>query len=187
MRGRDGSQEGGGVIYPLTPSPDCLGFPWGCYIPNTPSCLACWLDKLAWFRQRESLRQSYRGVTKRDWEEMCFPPAISSLPTSSALASGAPDSGGGAEEGPERGRKRISSGPPGTWNPVTEARNVTKRSYARTPRELAQSSPPRWAGQAAYSAAALSVFFCDSTLSFGRSGGFSRASPPRIFPTIQWG
>ena len=96
----------------------------------------------------ESLRQSYRGVTKRDWEKMCFSPAISSSPTSSALASGAPDSGGAAEkEGPGRGRKRASSGLPGTWNPVTETKNVTKRSYARTWREPAQSSPPRWAGQ----------------------------------------
>ena len=39
---------------------------WGCYIPNIPSCLACWLDKLAWFgqlrkSQAELLREAVRS------------------------------------------------------------------------------------------------------------------------------
>ena len=60
------------------------------------------------------------GSQESDWEEMCFPPAVRSSPTSSALGSGVPDSGSSAvPEGPGRVRESGPSGPPSIRNSLT--------------------------------------------------------------------
>lgn len=76
--------------------------------------------------RRESLRQSYRGVTKRDWEEMCFPLLSAPCPPPQPWRPRGPRLGGAAEkEGPERdGNDLLRSAR--YLNPVTETRNAHK-------------------------------------------------------------
>lgn len=91
---------------------------------------------------REKSGAELRGVRKSDWEEMCFPPAVRSSPTSSALGSGAPDSGSSAvPEGPGRVRRSGPSGPPGIRSSLTHTETPQSYSYVSTLRDPAPPFP----------------------------------------------